>query len=183
LNAKHSTATLAQAHDAGLISGAAMKTRAGVEFKSYVAAVHRGELEQLVFFNACQTRVWDDIVDAVERFGPPEIVGEKDRLRLVLRDQPDAQSLFAVEQPSGRPVGVAIYVRPDHEHITVLHVGVAEGFASGGQRADEFLLLRMLRELRRSSRKVKGVQRLELYYLTGRQAMRTRRSPAFKIKN
>lgn len=157
--------------------------RTGVEFKSYIAAAHRAELEQLVFFNACQTRVWDDIVDAVERFGPPEIVGDKDRLRLALRDQPDAQSLFAVELPSGRPVGVAIYMRPDHEHITVLHVGVAEVFASGGPRADEFLLLRMLRELRRSSRRVKGVQRLELYYLTGRQAVRTGRPPALKIKS
>lgn len=151
------------------------KQRIGVEFKSYVAAAHRAELEQLVFFNACQTRVWQDIADAVERFGPPELVGEGERLRVRLRDEPDVQCLFAIEIPSGRPVGLAVYMRPDREHITVLHVGVAEDFASGGPRADEFLLLRLLRELRRCSRRVKGVRRLELFYLRGRQELRTRR--------
>lgn len=152
-----------------------MQVRAGVEFTSYVAAAQRAALEELVFFNASQNRVWDDIVEAVERFGPPELVCEGERLRVRLRDRADVQNLFAVEVASGQPLGVAVYIRPDREHITVLHVGVAAMFASGGPRAGEQLLLRLLRELRRSSRRVKGVRRLELLYSSGRQQLRTRR--------
>jgi hypothetical protein len=50
----------------------------------------------------------------------------------------------------------------------VVHIGVAAEFASGGKRANEQLLLRLLRELRRSSRRIKGVERFELFYLSGR---------------
>lgn len=155
-----------------------MQAFAGVEFTSYVAATQRKALEELVFFNAGQNRVWDDIVDAVERFGPPELVCDGDRLRVRLRDRADVQNLFAVDIASGQPLGVAVFIRFDHEHITVLHVGVAAMFASGGPRSGEQLLLRLLRELRRSSRRVKGVRRLELLYSSGRQQVRTRR-PAY----
>jgi hypothetical protein len=145
-----------------------------IDFKSYVSAERRAELEGLVFFNSYQTRVWDGIVDAVEKFGPPEIVSAGARLRVCLRNMPDVQCLFAVDRESSTPIGVAVYMRPDHEHIIVLHIGVAEEFASGGQRADEQLLLRLLREVRRCSRRVKGVRHIELFYVSGRQARRPR---------
>jgi hypothetical protein len=152
-----------------------------ISFASQVSATHRGLLESLVYFNSCQSRVADCIVDAVERFGPLEIKQEKDRLRVQLGGLPEAQSLFAVESPSGRPVGVAVYVRPDFQHITVVHLGVAAEFASGGIRAREQLLLRLLRELRRSSKRIKGVEHLELYYLAGRtrNPTRARALPAY----
>lgn len=149
----------------------------GIEFKSFVPAAYRAQLEALVFFNSCQNRVWHGIVDAIEKFGTPEIAVDGERLRVCLRGSPDVQSLFAVEAISGRPVGVAMYVRADLEHISVLHIGIAEDFASGGNRADEQLLLKLLRELRRCSRRVKGVQRLELFYASGRAGrMRNRLS-------
>jgi hypothetical protein len=108
--------------------------------------------------------VIDGIVEAVERFGPLEIVQENDRLRVRVGGLSEAQSLFAVEASSGRPVGIAVYARPDMQHITVVHLGVAAEFASGGLRSREQLLLRLLRELRRSSRRIKGVRHFELYY-------------------
>ena len=143
---------------------------ANIEFRSHVPVTQRAMLEQLLFFNSCQDRITASIADAVERFGAPEIVADRDRLRIHMRDWPDAQSLFAIESASGRPVGVAIYTRADLEHITVMHLCIDAHYASGGERAGEQLLLRLVRELRRSTRRMKGVRRLELYYVKGRAA-------------
>jgi hypothetical protein len=139
-----------------------------IAFTSHISELYRGALEMLVYFNAGQSRVADGIVDAVERFGPLEIVAEKDRLRVRVTGLAEAQSLFAVEASTGRPLGVAVYARPDLQHMIVVHLGIAAEFASGGPRANEQLLLRLLRELRRSSRRIKGVESFELLYLSGR---------------
>jgi hypothetical protein len=141
-----------------------------IEFKSHVPRAQRPALEGLVFFNSCKERVSACIKDAVERFGHPEIVADRDRLRIVIKDNPDVQCLFAVEGATGRPVGIAVYVRSDLQHITVMHLSIAAEYASGGPRAGEQLLLRLLREVRRSTRRMKGVRTLELYYVKGRAA-------------
>lgn len=148
-----------------------------IEFRSYVSSRHRTALERLLFFNSCQQRVASCIADAVEMFGTPEIVSAGgDRIRITLAEMPDAQSVFALETATGRPVGVAVYIRSDFEHITVLHLSIGAEYASGGVRSDEQLLLRLLRELRRSTRQLKGVRRLELYY--GRNPATRWRAPA-----
>jgi hypothetical protein len=141
-----------------------------IEFRSHVLTKHRLALESLLFFNSCQARVASCIADAVATFGAPEIVPEgTDRLRVRIDGmQEEAQALFAVEVATGRPVGVAIYTRPDLEHIAVLHLSISAEYAAGGPRSDEQLLLRLLREVRRSTRRMKGVRRLELYYARGR---------------
>jgi hypothetical protein len=141
-----------------------------IEFKSYVPAAQRSALEALLFFNSCQARVSDCIANAVERFGSPEIVADGDRLRIHMKNMNDVQSLFAIEAQTGRPVGVAVYTRQDVEHVTVMHIGIAAAYASGGPRSGQQLLLRLLREVRRSTRRVKGVRRLELYYASRRTA-------------
>jgi hypothetical protein len=139
-----------------------------IEFKSHVTVTQRTALEALLYFNTCQCRVSDSIANAVAKFGAPEIVADRDRLRIHLKHYPEVQSLFAIERATGRPVGVAIYMRENIEHITVMHVGVAGEYASGGERSRAQLLLRLLREVRRSARRVKGVRSLELYYATDR---------------
>lgn len=143
---------------------------ASIEFRSHVPAAQRTALEALLFFNSCQGRVSACIASAIEKFGAPEIVADRDRLRIHMKDLSDVQSLFAVDASTGRPVGVAVYLREDVEHVTVMHLGITAEFASGGPRAGEQLLLKLLREVRRSTRRVKGVRRLELFYATGRAA-------------
>jgi len=152
-----------------------------IEFRSHVSVAQRPALEALVFFNSCQGRVASCIARAVETFGAPEIVADRDRLRIRIPNHSDVQSLFAVEAATGRPVGVAVYLRADLENITVLHLGVAAEYASGGPRADEQLLLRLLREVRRSTRRVKGVRRLELYYVRRSRAVGNRWGEAGKV--
>jgi len=144
------------------------QTDRSIAFASSIPAAHRVSLELLVYFNSVQSRVADGIVDAVERFGPPEIVADGDRLRVCVTNLPEAQSLFAVEARTGRPLGVAVYARSDIHHMLVVHLGIAAEFASGGPRAHEQLLLRLLREVRRNSRRIKGVRRFELLYASGR---------------
>ena len=151
---------------------------ATTEFKSYVPVAQRAALERLVFFNSCQGRVSDCIADAIEKFGAPEIVADRDRLRIYMKGMPDVQSLFAIDAVTGRPVGVAVYTRQDVEHVTVMHLSIDAEYASGGTRAGEQLLLRLLREVRRSTRRVKGVRRVELYYASGRAASQRWRIPA-----
>jgi hypothetical protein len=139
-----------------------------IQFKSHVPKSQRPALEALVFFNSCQDRYAACIAEAVERFGSPEIVADGDRLRLRVAELDDVQSLFAIEAVTGRPVGVALYMRADLEHVTVVHLGISAEYASGGPRAAEQLLLRLLREVRRSTRRMKGVRRLELFYIKER---------------
>ena len=149
-------------------------SNAAIVFASSVPAVHRGSLELLVYFNAVQSRVVDGIVDAVKRFGPLEIAADGERLRVRVSGLPEAQCLFAVESQTGRPVGVAVFARSDFQHMIVVHLGIAAEFAAGGKRASEQLLLRLLRELRRSGRRIKGVRRFELLYSGRARALRMR---------
>src|SRR4249920_868647 len=97
-----------------------------VSFTSKVACSQRAALEQLLFFNGCQDRYAQKIVDAIAKYGPPEIVEEDECLRVRLAGLKDVQSLFALDPRTERPIGVAIYVRMDLEHVSVLHIGISE---------------------------------------------------------
>jgi hypothetical protein len=103
--------------------------REPVTFASKVAIEHRAALERLLFFNACQHRVAEGIVDVIDRFGPPDIQVDGEWLRVQVSELSNGvQSLFAVEASTGRPIGVAVYMRADLEHVTVLHIGLSEEF-------------------------------------------------------
>ena len=144
--------------------------REPITFTSKVAIEHRETLERLLFFNGCQERVASGIVDVIDRFGPPEIEVDGEWLRVGVSELASGvQSLFAVEAPTGRPLGVAVYLRADLEHVTVLHVGLSEEYCAGGERESLNLLLRLLKEIRRSSRRVKGVRRVSVAYGGPRQ--------------
>jgi hypothetical protein len=142
--------------------------REPISFVSRVAIEHRRTLERLLYFNGCQERVARGIADVVDRFGPPVIQPEGEWLRVKVEGLPDVQSLFAVHTTTGLPIGVAVYVRADLENVTVLHLGLSEEYCSGGEREGFNLLLRLMREIRRSSRRVKGVRRFSVLYGTQR---------------
>ena len=139
-----------------------------IEFASQLPRHRRHALERLLFFNGCQNRVARDIIDAIDRYGPPEIIEEGEGLRVRVGALPGVQCLFAIERDSQRPIGIAAYVRADLEHVTVLHLGVAEDYCAGGINESINLPLRLVREVRRSSRRIKGVRRLEVAYCTQR---------------
>jgi hypothetical protein len=144
------------------------KMRKAVRYASKVEAGHRAKLERLLFFNGCQDRVAHGIVDAIDKYGPPEIHGDSGWLRVKVAGLPDVQSLFALDDATGELLGVAMYTRPDLEHISVLHIGLDEQYCAGGDRGSMNLLLRLMQEIRRSSKRVKGVRRLSVHYGTQR---------------
>ena len=135
-----------------------------IAFKSRIRHEHRRALERLLFFNGCQSRVLHGIVAAIERYGAPEIVAADEFLSVRVAKHPDVQTLFAIDEETGRPIGVAVYLRADLEHVTVLHLGISEEYCAGGPRAATRLPLRLMRELRRSSRRLKGVRRVSVVY-------------------
>jgi hypothetical protein len=139
-----------------------------VVYEAKLGANQRHALERLLFFNGCQSRVLQSIVDAIDQYGAPEIIREGDTLRVSVGDLQGVQSLFAIDVASRRLLGVAVYVRADHEHVTVLHVGIAEECCAGGPREGLMLLLRLLREVRRASRRLRGVRRVKILYGTAR---------------
>lgn len=136
----------------------------GIEFTSRIPRHKRHALERILFFNGCQDRVARDIVDVIDRYGPPAIIDDGEGLRVSVGDLAEVQCLFAVETLTARPVGVAVYVRADLEHVTVLHLGVSEDYCTGGMNEREGLLLHLMGQVRRSSRRIKGVRRLEVLY-------------------
>ena len=140
-----------------------------VNFVSRVPREKRHALEQLLFFNGCQARFARDIVDVIDKYGPPEIYDDGEGLRVRVPSLPDVQSLFAIEKETGRPLGLAVYMRADLEHVTVLHLGLGEEYCAGGPREGLKLLLQLMREVRRTSRRIKGVRRLQVLYRTQRQ--------------
>src|SRR5690606_9379537 len=62
-----------------------------IEFKSHVPVAQKPALEALLFFNSCQERVSACIADAIEKFGTPEIVADRDRLRIHMKELPEVQ--------------------------------------------------------------------------------------------
>ena len=141
-----------------------------IAFTSSLAAPHRAALEELLFFNTRQDRVQPGILDAIERFGLPEIYVAGGKLRVRVADLPEVQSLYALDQEVDRPVGVLVYVRLAADSIVVIHIGVAEEYSSEGEFAGDMLMLKMLGKLRALAHKISGVSSIELMY--GRGARR-----------
>jgi len=157
-----------RSHSEGRQAGPVRGMRTPVTFVSRIAEEHRQTLERLLFFNGCQGRVAQGIVEAIDKYGPPEIQPEGGWLRVRVAGLSDVQSLFAVDSATGQPIGVAVYVRADLEHVAVLHLGLGEEYCAGGEREGWNLLLRFMKEIRRSSKRMKGVRRLSVLYGTQR---------------
>jgi hypothetical protein len=133
---------------------------------SRLPAQMRADLEALLFFNARQHRMRHEIEATIERYGMPEIVEHGGALRVRVAGLPEVQSLFAVAAVNGeaRPVGAVVYVRDAFERLTIVHIGVAEEYATGGPHASERVLLRLLQEIRRVARRTSGVRHVEVAY-------------------
>jgi hypothetical protein len=137
---------------------------------SRLPAHQRADLEALLFFNARQHRMRHEIEQTIERYGLPEIVEHGGWLRVRVAGLPEVQSLYAVHEEAGRsrPVGAVIYVRDAFERFTVVHIGVADDYATGGAHSSERVLLRLVQEIRRVARRTSGIQHVELAYSQNR---------------
>jgi hypothetical protein len=131
----------------------------------------RPALEQLLFFNANQHRVRDGIEESIETYGIPQIQEHDGALRIHVESVDEVQNLFAVTD-AGRPVGVALFMRPSADRFVILHVGVEPppGKVSG---ANTPVLFKLLHEIRRAARLTRGVDRIEYVYRRGDDSRRS----------
>ena len=145
-----------------------MKYRIAV--KSRLPATMRGQLEALLFFNAGQHRIRQEIEATIERYGLPELIEEDGWLHVKVAGVPEVQTLFAVheEDRGARPVGVVVYVRDTFERITVVHVGVADDYAFGGPYSGERVLQRLMQQIRQVARRTSGIRHVEVAYRRSR---------------
>ncbi len=127
-----------------------------------LARDQRSALEQLIFFNVNQHRVRLGIQQSIETYGVPEIYEQDGCLRIRVGDVQGVQTLFAVSS-TGHPLGVAVFVRLAQERFVVLHVGVEPRLRSSLD-VNTPVLLKLMHEIRRTARRTRGVDRIELVY-------------------
>jgi len=131
---------------------------------SKLATDQRAALEQLLFFNSNQHRVRLGIQQSIETYGAPEIYEHDGGLRIRVGEIPGVQTLFALCR-SGRPIGVAVFVRLAHERFVVLHLGVEpEPRQRSSVDANTPVLLKLMHEIRSAAKRTRGVDRIELVY-------------------
>lgn len=139
-------------------------------FSSVLPRERYEELADLVFFNRQQERFRADIVDAIERYGIPEIVATQDTLRFNVGSLGEVQALYALDGGSarGRLAGVMLYARISPEKLVLLHIGVAPEYSSSGPQAGRLLALKLVEQLKKLGRAIKGITQVEILY--GRRA-------------
>jgi hypothetical protein len=128
------------------------------------------ELAELMFFNLKQHQFRDDIVNAIELYGMPQIVTTDHSLRFSVEKLGEVQTLYAFDgKPvTGRLAGVMLYARVTDEKIVLLHMGIAAQYQSDGPASNKLLALKMIERLKKVGKTLKGVRSLEILY--GRRA-------------
>lgn len=135
---------------------------ASIAITSKLAADQRVALEQLLFFNVNQHRVRVGIQQSIDTYGVPEILEQDGALRVRVGDVEGVQTLFAVSE-TGRPIGVAVFVRSAHERFAVLHLGV-DPKLSMTPELNTRVLIKLMHEIRSTARRTRGVDCIELVY-------------------
>jgi len=135
-------------------------------YSSVLQASRYDELSDLMFFNLRQHRFRDDIVNAIELYGVPQIVTTDNSLRFSVEKLGEVQTLYAFESDAvaGRLAGVMLYARVSDDKIVLLHMGIAAQYQSGGPASHRLLALKMVARLKRVGKSLKGVHRLEILY-------------------
>jgi hypothetical protein len=131
-------------------------------FTSNLNPAYRDALEELLFFNPGQMNALGPIMEAVEKFGAPELYAEEKQLRVRVGKLAEVQSIFALD--GEHLAGVLVYARTELQRLMVLHIAVAGDYSARGAQADALLVMRLLDTLRCSARRIKGIERISLLY-------------------
>jgi hypothetical protein len=133
-----------------------------IEITSRLPADQRAALEQLLFFNVNQHRVRVGIQQSIETYGVPEIYEHEGNLEVRVGEIDGVQTLFAISE-FGRPLGVAVFVRPALERFAVLHLGV-EPRLNAIPEMNTRVLMKLMHGIRSAARRTQGVERIEVVY-------------------
>jgi hypothetical protein len=139
-------------------------------FRSRLSPAHHRALEELVFFNPRQRAAEAAITEAVDLYGPPAIVDDETGLRVAVSKRDDVQCLFALAPKAGKLelAGMVMYLRISTQEMVVLHIGVADAYCRS-RRSGLEVVSALVRTVRATARRLRGVERLTMLYLQGRQ--------------
>ena len=137
-----------------------------IDFTSELSADRLRQLEELLFFNENQTQYRNAVVEAIERFGEPEIRNRGGLLRVHTSQLGEVQSLFAVEHRLGahRPIAVAVYARTSPDTMTLLHIVVHHDFAATGPFASKMVTVRLVHQVAKAVSRIKDIRKVEMMY-------------------
>jgi hypothetical protein len=144
-----------------------------IDLTSVLEECDRAACEELLFFNPQQGRIRGPIVNALTRFGAPELVVDGGRVQIRTTRHPQLQTLYAFARDDRGPerlVGVAVYLRDGAERIAIVHLAVHEEFSATGRWRDSMLVMRLVGAIRRLAAQVKGVETVTLSYARGHVA-------------
>jgi hypothetical protein len=139
-------------------------------FRSSLDAAYHEALERLVFFNLRQREAESGITRVIDQYGAPTIVSDAAGIRVVVGHRHDVQCLFALA-PARRGlalIGMVVYLRTSLDEILILHIAVSDRFSRNG-RSGLQVLMALIRAVREVAHRLRGVERLRLPYLDGRQ--------------
>ena len=151
-------------------------------FTSSLPSSYRDALERLVFFNPNQLHMAGGITRALDLYGSPEIVRGSEGLTVTVQGSRDVQCLFALDpaQNSEAPVlaGMLMFLRATVEEVLVVHIAVASTH-SQRRRIGRGVVFPLIRVVRASARRLRGVRWLRLLYTDDRQ-FQIRINPVFE---
>ena len=139
-------------------------------FCSALDASYREELEELLFFDPNQQKAFALVSEAIRRYGKPRIVDGDRRLGVALDSAVEMQTLFVLEgrRPNAPLVGAIGYTRESRSTLAVVFAAVRADYAGRGAKAAEFLLVRMIDQLREIGRRIRGIESLNLITAGGK---------------
>ena len=137
-----------------------------ITFTSVLDSQFRQELEELLFFNPQQNKLLAGITDSINEYGVPSIHDDNGHLRIYINDLANSQTLYAIDHEQPNPVlaGVMVFVRTDIENIDLIHIAAKEDYTHCGKYANRMLVLRLLTQLRKNAKRIKGIQHINLKY-------------------
>lgn len=141
-------------------------------FTSSLPLSYRDALERLVFFNPNQLHMEGGITRAMDLYGSPEIASGPDGLSVTVSGCSEVQCLFAVDRADSRQppavAGMLVYLRTSLEEVLVVHVAVGDPY-SRTRRTGLGVVIRLIRALRASARRLRGVECIRFLYTDERQ--------------
>ena len=138
-------------------------------FQSSLSRSYHDALARLVFFNGGQRAAETAIAEVVDRYGTPSIVAGDTGLRVAVGRRDDVQCVFALAPGRREPVlaGMVLFLRTSIQVIEILHIAVAD-HCRRTRRSGSEVVIALVRTVRDSAQRLRGVERLTLLYLQGR---------------
>lgn len=134
-----------------------------IVFSSALSESYYRDLQEMLFLNGNQSKVADDIVDKIERYGEPAIRRINNRLQITLKSETPTQTLFVLNrmEQDDELVGTVIYTR-ESDTLVMLYVAVREDYCTHGNKQDHLLFFRIVSQLRSIGRRIKGVSSIRV---------------------